>query len=61
MLQIKVVALKKLYKFSIKHFLIGIHQNAKRYEARNTEREARRLLGRAPQARSFLRAKRADF
>ena len=60
----------------------NLHQNAKRYEARNTERvernsytserEARRPIGRAPQARSFLRAarvardenvraKRADF
>ena len=49
----------------------NLHQNAKYYEARNTERvarssyvserEARRPLGRAPQARSFLRAKRADF
>ena len=37
----------------------NLHQNAKRYEARNTEREARRPSGRAPQARSFLRAKRA--
>ena len=47
----------------------NLHQNAKRYEARKTEREARwshiserkarRPLGRAPQARSFLRAKRA--
>ena len=37
----------------------NLHQNAKRHEARNTEREARRPLGRAPQARSFLRAKRA--
>ena len=47
----------------------NLHQNAKCYEARNTERvarssyvserEARRPLGRAPQARSFLRAKRA--
>ena len=36
-----------------------LNQNAKRYEARNTECEARRPLGRAPQARSFLRAKRA--
>ena len=47
-------------------------QNAKRYETRNTELEARRPLGRAPQARSLLRAtreareenvraKRADF
>ena len=42
----------------------NVHQNAKRYEACNTERvarssymserEARRPLGRAPQARSFL-------
>ena len=39
--------------------LVNLHQNAKRYEARNTEREARRALLRAPQARSFLRAKRA--
>ena len=39
----------------------NLHQNAKRYEGRNTESEARRSLGRAPQARSFLRAKRADF
>ena len=58
----------------------NLHQNAKRYEARNTERvarsscmsdrevrrshiserEARRPLGRAPQARPFLRAKRAE-
>ena len=49
-----------------------LHQNAKRYEARNTEREtqrshiservARRPLGRAPQAREEnVRAKRADF
>ena len=48
----------------------NLHQNAKRYEARNTERvarssytserEARRPLGRARQARSFLRAKRAE-
>ena len=47
----------------------NLHQNAKRYEACNTEREARRShiserearrpLGRAPQARWFLRAKRA--
>ena len=47
----------------------NLNQNAKRYEARNTERkarsshmskrEARRPLGRLPQARSFLRAKRA--
>ena len=47
----------------------NLHQNAKHYEARNTERvarssytserEARRPLGRVPQARSFLRAKRA--
>ena len=37
----------------------NLHQNAKRYEARNTEREARGPLGRAPQARSFLRATRA--
>ena len=47
----------------------NLHQNAKRYEARNTERvarssytserEARRPLGRASQARPFLRAKRA--
>ena len=36
----------------------NLHQNAKRYEARNTEREARRPLGRAPQARSILRAAR---
>ena len=39
----------------------NLHQNVKRYEARNTEREAQRPLGRAPQARRFLRAKRADF
>ena len=49
--------------------VVNLHQNPKRYEARNTERvarssymserEARRPLGRAPQARSFLRAKRA--
>ena len=26
----------------------NLHQNVKRYEARNTEREARRPLGRAP-------------
>ena len=32
----------------------NLHQNAKRYEAR-------RSLGRTPQGRSFLRAKRADF
>ena len=34
----------------------NLHQNAKRCEARNTEREARRPLGLARQARSFLRA-----
>ena len=28
--------------------VVNFHQNAKRYEARNTEREARRPLGRAP-------------
>ena len=51
----------------------NLNQNAKRWEARNTERvarssymserEARRPIGRASQARSFLRAKRAarDF
>ena len=39
--------------------LSNLHQNAKRYEARSTEREARRPLDRAPQARSFLRAKRS--
>ena len=33
----------------------NLNQNAKRYKARNTEREARRLFSRAPQA------KRADF
>ena len=36
----------------------NLNQNAKRYEAHNTDREARRPLGRAPQARSFLRAMR---
>ena len=43
----------------------NLNQNAKRYEARNTEREARRPLGRAPFAREArdknVRAKRADF
>ena len=43
----------------------NLHQNAKRYETRSShmsERyEARRPLGRVSQARSFLRAKRADF
>ena len=39
----------------------NLHQNAKRYEARNTEREARRPLGRAPQARSFLRKKQTNL
>ena len=48
----------------------NLNQNAKRYEAGNperearsshtSEREARRLSNRAPQARSFLRAKRAS-
>ena len=28
--------------------LVNLHQNSKRYEAHNTEREARRPLGRAP-------------
>ena len=37
----------------------NLHQNAKRYEARNNECEARRPLGRAPWARSFLQAKRS--
>ena len=37
----------------------NLNQNAKCYEVRHTEREARRPLGRAPQARLLLRAKRA--
>ena len=69
----KLITLLILNKKEINHFLksrssdivllkLGhLYQNAKRYEACNTEREARRSLGRASQARSFLRAKRADF
>ena len=37
----------------------NLNQNAKRFKARNTEREAQRPSGRGTQARSFLRAKRA--
>ena len=33
----------------------NLNQNAKRYEARNTEREARRTLGRAPYRRAHSR------
>ena len=55
MLTDKIVRFKKIYKFDFDHFLIKCtvfvlivknviknqnHQNAKRYEARNTEREA---------------------
>ena len=37
----------------------NLHQNAKARRSHILEREARRPLGRAPDARSFLRAKRA--
>ena len=45
----KIVRFKKIYKFYSDHFL---HQNAKRYETRNAEREA---------WEENVRAKRADF
>ena len=56
----KLITLLILNKKEFNHFfksrspgnvllkLGNLHQNAKRYEAHNTEREARRPLGRAP-------------
>ena len=42
-------ALSKLITLLISNKkVVNFHQKAKRYEARNTEREARRPLGRAP-------------
>ena len=59
-----IVRFKTICKFYFDHLfkskssdivllkLGNLHQNAKRYEARNTEREARRPLGRAPYRRA---------
>ena len=56
----KLITLLNLNKKEFNHFfksrssdivllkLGNLHQNVKRYEARNTEREARQPLGRAP-------------
>ena len=63
------------FKYIVLLKLGNLHQNAKCYESRSShisEREARRSVGRALEARSFLRAarevrdgnvraKRADF
>ena len=59
----KLITLLIIDKKELNHFFKSrssdIVQNAKRYQARNTEREARRPVGRAPYARSSLREKRA--